>query len=152
MDFKIGLILIMFCAAPFLYGQENSESTNAHKSLYVTKIDLTKGTEGTEDWAEKIASVVFDETISEDEKTYEFYVSKQENDLLVNQEMPLKSDKVNKEESSNNCETVKKTCRSEKCIANTLIEILGDGDRDVLIKYERKLLAVQIYFTYQDCQ
>ena len=66
--------------------------------------------------------------------------------------MPMRSDKDDKDGAGKSCETLKKTCRSEKCVASTLIEILGDGDRDVLIKYERKMLSVQIYYTYQDCQ
>lgn len=138
----------MFCTAPFLYGQENSKNENVNQSKYEYRIDLTKGTK---DWAKKIASVVFDETIPEDEKTAEFHISKQQNDLLVNPEAPLKSDKTSKEETLNNCKTLTKTCRSEKCVESTLIEILGKGDRNVVIKYERKLLSVQINYTYQDC-
>ncbi len=149
MNLKNGLILIMVLAVSVLYAQDDQESTNAYKSLYKTKIDLKKGTE---DWANNIASVVFDESIPENQKTTEFNISKQKNNLLVNSEIPLRSNKNDKDEDSKSCETVKKTCRSEKCVASTLIEILGDGDRDVLIKYERKMLSVQIYYTYQDCQ
>jgi hypothetical protein len=148
MNFKTVLILIILCTTPFSYGQESSAGTNTYKSLYKARIDLNQGTQN---WAKNIASVVFDETISENEKVYEFYVSKQENDLLINSEIPMMSENENKEEGSKNCNTLKKTCRSEKCVANTLIEILGDGSRNVLIKYERKMLSVQIYYTYQDC-
>ena len=149
MNLKASLVLIMVSAVSILCAQENQESTNAYKSLYKTKIDLTVGAD---DWANNIASVIFDESIPENQKTTEFNISKQKNNLLVNNEIPLRSNKDDKDEDSKSCETVKKTCRSEKCVASTLIEILGDGDRDVLIKYERKMLSVQIYYTYQDCQ
>jgi len=148
MNFKTVLILLVLCNTLFSYGQVNSADTNTYKSLYKARIDLKQGTQN---WAKNIATVVFDETISENEKVHEFYVSKQENDLLINSEIPIMSENENKEEGSKNCSTLKKTCRSEKCVANTLIEILGDGSRNVLIKYERKMLSVQIYYTYQDC-
>jgi hypothetical protein len=135
----------MLCIVSFLRSQENPKDTKS-TSLYTANIDLNKGTA---DWAIGIASTVFDETIPEDQKTSEFYIFKQGQNLLVNQEIPLKTDNT---EALKNCETLKKTCRSEQCVSDTLIGILGDGDRNVLIKYERKLLSVQIYYTYQDCQ
>ncbi len=146
MNFKTGLLLFTLCVTTCLNAQETTDSTNTYKSLYTAKIDLAKGTET---WSKSIAAVVFDKTISEGDKTSEFFLLKQENDLLVNPEIPLKN---NKDEPLAICETLKKTCRSEECVADTLIEILGDGNRNVLIKYERKLLSVQIYYTYQDCQ
>jgi len=146
MNSRTSLVLILLCVSSFLYSQDNSEKLETDKTLYETKIDLKEGAQG---WAKNIASIIFDETISEDKKTSEFYISKQDNSLLVNGELPLGIEKV---VGDKNCKTEKKTCRSEKCVANTLIEILGDGSRNVLIKYERKMLSVQIYYTYQDCQ
>jgi hypothetical protein len=139
MNFKNGFILILFCVSTFLNAQETEDSTNTYKSLYNARIDLTTGTET---WAKNITDIVFDETISEDEKTSQFYFLKQENTLLVNPKIPFKSHKVTKEEALIICKTLKKICRSEKCVTSTLIAILGDGDRNVLIKYERKLLSV----------
>lgn len=136
--------VIFLCIASCSYGQEHSDSTKTI-SPYTANIDLTKGTA---DWASGIAAAVFDTTLPEKQKTTEFTILKQGQYLLVNSEIPFKSGG----EDTKNCETLKKTCRSEQCVADTLIDILGDGDRNVVIKYERKLLSVQIYYTYQDCQ
>lgn len=149
MKFKTNLILIIFCISPIIYGQEGLEKKDTLKTANNTKINLN---EGTKVWADNMASVVFDKTIAENKKIKEFYIYKQDNNLLVNQEIVLKDNGANNEENLKACETLKKTCRSEKCVAETLIEILGDGDRNVFIKYERKMLSVQIYYTYQDCQ
>jgi hypothetical protein len=145
MKSRICLILTLLCFSSSLYSQDNSEKLESNKVFYESKIDLK---EGTQKWSNNVASIIFDDTISEDEKTLEFHVFKQDNNLIVNGEMPLRSDKLGRDQ---NCNTEKKTCRSEKCVANTLIEILGDGSRNVLIRYERKMLSVQIYYTYQDC-
>ncbi|MFD0796010.1 hypothetical protein ACFQZJ_00945 [Maribacter chungangensis] len=149
MNLRTVLLLTMISICTLLSGQENPENTSTPKSLFDTKIDLNKGTTN---WAAGVASVVFDKNIPENQKTAEFYVFKQDNDLLVNQETPMMKDNTKEGDNIKNCETLKKTCRSEKCVTDALIEILGNGDRNVLIKYERKLLSVQIFYTYQDCQ
>lgn len=149
MNLRAGLLLAMISICTLLSGQENSENISTHKALFDTKIDLNKGTT---DWAQNVAEVLFDKTIQENQQTPEFYVFKQGNDLLVHQEAPMMNTNTKEVEKLKKCETLKKTCRSEECVTKTLIEILGEGDRNVLIKYERKLLSVQIYYTYQDCQ
>lgn len=148
MNFRNGWLVLMLCVVSFLRSQEHPNSTNT-TSGYTANIDLNKGTA---DWANGIASEVFDKTIPEDQKTSEFRIFKQGENLLVNSETPLKSNGAEDTKATKNCQTLKKTCRSEQCVADTLIDILGDGDRNVLIKYERKMLSVQIYYTYQDCQ
>lgn len=148
MKFRNCWFVIMFCVASFLYSQEHSDNSKIEPS-YTANIDLSKGTS---DWANSIASTVFDKTIPENRKTSEFSIFKQGQYLLVNSEIPLKSNGAEDTRATKNCQTLKKTCRSEQCVADTLIDILGDGDRNVLIKYERKMLSVQIYYTYQDCQ
>lgn len=42
-------------------------------------------------------------------------------------------------------------CYSRECVKTTLESILGDGKRDVIIKYERNLTNVLISWQYQDC-
>ncbi len=141
MNFKKNFLWLFLCGFSVLYGQENSSNT----TLYNTIIDLSKGTET---WASNMAAVIFDTSVPDDEIGQELYLSSTENTLQVYSELPMNSDK---KEGTKNCSTQKKTCRSEKCVTETLIKILGDGDRNVTIKYERKLLSVQIYYTYQDC-
>lgn len=148
MNSKIAALFLVFFVACFSYGQESTSASKNYTSLYTASITVN---EGTQNWSRSLASVIFDETIAENDKVNEFYISKSEDNLLVNSEMPMQLGKDGKEVGSNNCSTLKKTCRSEKCVASTLIKILGDGDRNVLIKYERKMLSVQIYYTYQDC-
>lgn len=135
-------------ATPLLYAQENPENATYYKSFYKTNIDLVSGTEN---WAKNIASIVYSEDIPEEEKTFSFLVSKRENMLLVNNELTMKEED-DSVDMAQNCTTLEKTCRSENCVKNVLIEILGEGNRNVLIKYERKMLAVKIYYTYQDCK
>ncbi len=143
MDFKKNILWLFFCGFSVLYGQENS--SNAKTTLYNTTIDLSKGTEA---WASDMAAVIFDKSVPDEKITQELYLSSRDNAIQVHSELPMNSDN---KEGTKNCATQKKTCRSEKCVTETLIKILGDGDRNVTIKYERKLLSVQIYYTYQDC-
>lgn len=149
MKLRVNLLVIMMCICSVLCGQETPESMNNHKSLFDTKLNLD---EGTKDWVTNVASMLFDKKIPKNQKNTEFYVVKQDKYLLVQQEIPMMNDNSTQNKILKTCETLKKTCRSEECVADTLVEILGDGTRNVLIKYERKLLSVQIYYTYQDCQ
>lgn len=149
MNLRTSLLITMVCLCTVLCGQEPAESMSNQKSLFDTKLNLN---EGTKDWVTDVASMLFDKKIPKNQKSTEFYVVKQDKYLLVQQEMPMMNDNNTQNESFETCETLKKTCRSEECVADTLVEILGDGTRNVLIKYERKLLSVQIYYTYQDCQ
>jgi len=49
------------------------------------------------------------------------------------------------------CKTESITCHNAEEVKAALIKIIGDGTRDVIIKYDRKLLSVEISYTYQDC-
>lgn len=149
MNIRISFIYVLLFISIFMRGQDNSEATANYKALYSAQIELSTGTDA---WARGIASIVFDETLSEVNKTTIFQITRENNTLLVNGEVALMNDKENTIKALKNCKTLKKTCRSEECVTDTLIEILGDGKRNVLIKYERKLLSVLIYYTYQDCQ
>ena len=44
-------------------------------------------------------------------------------------------------------ETVCKTCRSRKCVVNTLEEAIGDGSDDVDITYRRKTFGAEVCYT-----
>lgn len=107
------------------------------------KFQLDKGIELL---ARDMTDYIFNDNENSLDKLNFFSIRKNENELLINYPAQM-----SKQLYIAPCKTQKKTCRSRKCVEDTLKEILGDGNRDVDISYRRNNFSVTIEYTYQDC-
>lgn len=112
-------------------------------------IDLSKGKFDLSQDIDVLSKEMTDLIFSVDSEVQSFSIRKSNNILLIN--YPQSSPLLRGAAFLAPCKTQKKTCRSKKCVKDTLKKILGDGDRDVDIKYRRNTFSVTIEYTYQDC-
>ncbi|NGP86911.1 hypothetical protein [Fodinibius halophilus] len=123
---------------------------------YDLNIDFSKHkhplNKGTDQLVKELADYIYDNKVNSDERINTFRIRTENKKLLIN--YPIKNSPNVKSQSyflAEPCKPKKKTCRSEKCVKKALKDIIGDGDRDVNIEYDRKMFKVEIKYTYQDC-
>jgi hypothetical protein len=117
------------------------------------EIDLSAGKfnmeEGIGMFIRELTACIFTEEKGLTGKHRHVSIRRSGDELLIN--TPDTKEIFNSRWTLQPCETKKITCRSERCVENALKTILGNGSRDVDIKYRRNPFSVTITYTYQDC-
>ncbi|WOC39616.1 hypothetical protein [Polaribacter sp. HL-MS24] len=118
-------------------------------------IDFSKGKfeieKGINVLAKEMTDYIYDDKMGVNDKISNFNIRKSKSELLINIPSDNNSNLQQRMAWDKPCKTKSKTCRSKSCVEKTLKEILGDGSRDVDIKYRRNTFSVTIEYTYQDC-
>lgn len=118
-------------------------------------IDFSKGKyplgQGTEKLIAEITTFVFSESLQPYERAKRLKIRKNKEELWI-QLVEVDDISTNIQKMMiDPCETQKKVCYSERCVRETLTDIIGDGDRDVDIQLRRGAISITISYTYQDC-
>lgn len=115
------------------------------------KIDFSKGkfkiSEGMPNLAKELSDYIYSNDLKASERINQFNLRKSGNEILINYPLDTTTVKTFRMPLAP-CAPKTVTCRSESCVIETLIKILGDGSRDVNIEYRRNYASVTITYTY----